>query len=124
MAIVLVGLGNVFYLAGVGAEMLIEGHLRNALGRNVMQRGINELRDHVIVCGYGRFGRVVADELRKNDCDLVVIDSDLAREEELKRAGIPYVIGSALDDHVLEQAGVTAPGRSWSRRRRTPTTSS
>lgn len=106
MALVLVGLGNVFYLASVAAEMVIEGHLRDVLGRNTMQRRINELRDHVIVCGYGRFGRVVADELRKNECPLVVVDSDQAREEELKRAGFPYVIGSALEDHVLEQAGL------------------
>jgi voltage-gated potassium channel len=106
MALVLVGLGNVFYLASVAAEMVIEGHLRNVLGRNAMQRRINELRDHVIVCGYGRFGRVVADEIRKNDCPLVVIDSDPAREEDLKRAGVPYVIGSALDDDVLTQAGL------------------
>jgi voltage-gated potassium channel len=106
MALVLVGLGNVFYLASVAAEMVIEGHLRDVLGRNTMQRRINELRDHVIVCGYGRFGRVVADEIRKNDCPLVVIDSDPAREEELKRATVPYVIGSALDDDVLAQAGL------------------
>jgi voltage-gated potassium channel len=106
MALILVGIGNVFYLASVGAEMVIEGHLRDVLGRNAMQRRINELRDHVIVCGYGRFGRVVADEIRKNDCPLLVIDVDPAREEELKRAGVPYLIGSALDDDVLAQAGL------------------
>ena len=106
MALILVGLGNVFYLASVAAEMVIEGHLRDVFGRNAMQRRINGLRDHVIVCGYGRFGRVVADEIRKNDNPLVVIDVDPAREEDLKRAGIPYLIGSALDDDVLAQAGL------------------
>ena len=106
MALVLAGLGNVFYMASVAAEMVIEGHLRDLLGRNAMQRRINELRDHVIVCGYGRFGRVVADELRRNQCDLVVVDVDPAREDELKRAGLSYLIGSALDDDVIEQAGV------------------
>jgi voltage-gated potassium channel len=106
MALILVGLGNVFYIASVAAEMVIEGHLRDVLGRNAMQRRINGLRDHVIVCGYGRFGRVVADEIRKNDSPLVVIDVDPAREEELKRAGVPYLIGSALDDDVLAQAGL------------------
>jgi voltage-gated potassium channel len=106
MALILAGLGNVLYLASVGAEMVIEGHLQDLLGRNAMQRRINELRDHVIVCGYGRFGRVVADELRKNACDLVVIDADPAREDELKRAGVLYLVGSALDDDVLERAGL------------------
>jgi voltage-gated potassium channel len=106
MALILVGLGNVFYLASVAAETVIEGHLRDVLGRNAMQRRINGLRDHVIVCGYGRFGRVVADEIRKNDQPLLVIDVDPAREEDLKRAGNPYLIGSALDDDVLAQAGL------------------
>jgi voltage-gated potassium channel len=106
MGLVLAGLGNVLYLVSVAAELVIEGHLRDLLGRSAMQRTINAMRDHVIVCGYGRFGRVVAEELRKNDCPLVVIDVDPAREEELKRAGVPYVIGSGQDDDVLEQAGI------------------
>jgi voltage-gated potassium channel len=106
MGLILAGLGNVLYLVSVAAELVIEGHLRDLLGRNVMQRSVNAMKDHVIVCGYGRFGRVVADELRKNECSLVVIDADPAREDELKRAGVPYVIGSALHDDVLEQAGI------------------
>jgi voltage-gated potassium channel len=106
MALILSGLGTVLYLASVGAEIVIEGHLRDLLGRNAMQRRIDALHGHVVVCGYGRFGRVVADELWKNQCDLVVVDSDPAREDELKRAGIPYILGSALDDETLEQAGI------------------
>ena len=106
MVLVLTGLGTVFYLASVGAEIVLEGHLRDLLGRNAMQRRISELREHIIVCGYGRFGRVVTDELRRNDCDVVVIDVDPAREDELKSAGVPYLIGSALADDVLERAGI------------------
>ena len=106
MALVLSGLGTVFYLASVGAEIVLEGHLRDLLGRNAMQRRISELREHVIICGYGRFGRAVADELRRNQCDVVVIDVDAAREDELKSAGVPYLIGSALTDEILERAGI------------------
>jgi voltage-gated potassium channel len=112
MVLVLTGLGTVFYLASVGAEIVLEGHLRDLLGRNAMQRRISELRQHVIVCGYGRFGRVVTDELRRNDCDVVVIDVDAAREDELKTAGVPYLIGSALADDVLERAASTMRARS------------
>jgi voltage-gated potassium channel len=105
--LVVTGLGIVFYLATVVAEIVIEGHLRDLLGRNAMQRRIDELRAHVIVCGYGRFGRVVANELRQqNGAAVVVIDADPAREDELKAAGILYVIGSALADDVLERAGI------------------
>jgi voltage-gated potassium channel len=106
VVLVLTGLGIVLYLVSVGAEAILEGHLRDMLGRNVMQRRIDALTGHVIVCGYGRFGRVVADELRRNKADVVVIDLDPAREAELKAADLPHVIGSALSDDVLERAGI------------------
>lgn len=104
--LVVSGLGTVLYLATVGAQMLIEGHLREFFGRTAMQRRTGQLSDHVIVCGYGRFGRVVAEELLSNGADVVVVDQDPALDTELKALGAPYLIGSALADDVLEQAGV------------------
>jgi voltage-gated potassium channel len=71
-----------------------------------MQRRIDQLHDHVIVCGYGRFGRVVTDELKRSGADVVVIDTDPEREESLKAAGVPYLIGSGLADDVLERVGI------------------
>ena len=106
MVLILSGLGTVLYLASVGAELLLEGQLAALLGRTAMKRRTDELRDHVIVCGYGRFGRVVTDELRRSEAAVVVIDSDPGREEELRAADVPYLIGSALADDVLERAGI------------------
>jgi voltage-gated potassium channel len=71
-----------------------------------MQRRIDQLIGHVIVCGYGRFGRVVADELRSGGAEVVVIDADPACEEDLKSLGVPHLIGSGLADDVLERAGI------------------
>jgi voltage-gated potassium channel len=71
-----------------------------------MQRRTEQISNHVIVCGYGRFGRVVTDELRRNGAELIVVDSDPELEAELKALGVPYVIGSALSDDVLERAGL------------------
>lgn len=106
VGIVLSGLGTLLYVAGVGAEMLLEGQLGDLFGRDAMQRRTDELRDHVIVCGYGRFGRVVTDELRRSGADVVVIDADPTREDDMKALGAPYLIGSALSDDVLERAGI------------------
>jgi voltage-gated potassium channel len=106
VVLLLSGLGTVLYLASVGAQMVLEGHLRDLLGRNAMQRRIDELHDHVIVCGYGRFGHAVADELRRGGAALVVVDSDPEREEELRAGNVPYLIGSGLADDVLERAGI------------------
>lgn len=100
------GVGTAFYLLTTVAELVIEGRLREFLGKTAMLRKIHQLEGHVIICGFGRFGRVVAEELLRNSVAVVVIDSDVAKEAELTRLGMLYVIGSALEDDVLERAAI------------------
>jgi voltage-gated potassium channel len=95
------------YLLGRFGQLVLEGRLRELLGRSAMEREIANLSGHVILCGYGRFGRAVADELLRAGADLLVIDSDPGLEEDLKRLRAPYVVGSALSDEILAIAGVT-----------------
>ncbi|MFZ0887034.1 MAG: potassium channel protein [Candidatus Binataceae bacterium] len=106
IVLIVTGVGTALYLFAVTAEMLIEGHLREYLGRTAMERKIHQLEGHVVICGYGRFGRVVAEELARNSIPLVAIDHDPAKEPELTQAGLPYLIGSALEDAVLEHAQI------------------
>ena len=72
-----------------------------------MRYKLAELRDHVVICGFGRMGRVIADEIQRSGTAMVVVERDAARESELIATGMTYVIGSALDDRVLELAGVS-----------------
>jgi voltage-gated potassium channel len=88
------------------AQALIETSLREMLTRRAMDRKIAELRDHVIICGYGRLGHVVAEEVARNSVPLVIVENDPAREPELHDAGHPFVIGSAVADDVLLRAGI------------------
>ena len=104
--LILTGVGAALYLLTTLAELVLEGRLRELLGRTAMEREIAALDGHVILCGYGRFGRAVAEELLRSDARVVVIDSDPHLEEELKRRKAPYLIGSALSDEVLERAGM------------------
>ncbi|HKH76589.1 MAG TPA: cation:proton antiporter [Rubrobacteraceae bacterium] len=64
------------------------------------------LKDHVVVVGYGRVGGFVARMLRRLDQRFVVIESDYARADEARVAGVPIVYGDATADAVLEAAGV------------------
>jgi len=73
-----------------------------------MNRKIHDLREHVIVCGFGRFGRAVVEELIRNTVPMVVIESDPAKQGELETAGALHVMGSALEDSVLDDAGVSS----------------
>jgi voltage-gated potassium channel len=106
IGLIVTGVGTALYLFAVVAELLIEGTLREYLGKTAMKHTIHQLERHVIVCGYGRFGKVVAEEISRNSIPVVVIDHDPARQEELARVGLPHVIGSALEDAVLEEVGI------------------
>jgi voltage-gated potassium channel len=106
MGLIVVGVGNAFYLFAVVAELLVEGRLREYLGATAMHRKIHDLKGHVIICGFGRFGRVVAEELLRNAIPIVVIDSDPAKGDELERLSVMHLVGDALRDDVLEDAGI------------------
>jgi voltage-gated potassium channel len=104
--LIMTGVGTALYLLSRLAELVIEGQLHELFGRNVMEREISRLENHVIVCGFGRFGRAVVEELLRSRSPLVIIDSDAAQEEDLASLAVPYLIGSALSDETLDHAGV------------------
>lgn len=106
MVLIVTGVGTVLYLLTSIGELVIEGRLREQLGATAMQRRIHHLKDHVIICGFGRFGRVVAEELINSSVPVVIIEPDAAKEAALARLGAPYLLASALDDAILEEAAV------------------
>ena len=109
MALLVLGMGVSFYFLSALTAFIIEGDLREALWRRRMARELNEMDRHYIVCGAGRTGRYVADELVAAGQRIVVIERDSARLERLhKRHGdaVIGVIGDATDDGVLRDAGV------------------
>jgi voltage-gated potassium channel len=106
MVLILGGVGAVFYLLSVLAEGVLEGHLRRLFMRSAMQKAIDKLEGHVIVCGYGRFGRVVVEEISRAKAPIVVVDQDPALEPELGASGLNFVIGSGSSDEVLQHAHV------------------
>jgi len=71
-----------------------------------MDKQIAALANHVIVCGFGRMGHVVAEELARNGVPIAIVENDPAREPALLAAGYPYVLGSAASDEVLLRAGI------------------
>jgi voltage-gated potassium channel len=76
IVLILTGVGTAYYVLAAVTEMVVGGQLRELFGKSVMVRKIQHLREHVIVCGYGRFGRVVVDELHRHGKTLVVIEID------------------------------------------------
>ncbi|MCC5637279.1 cation:proton antiporter [Nostoc sp. CHAB 5844] len=64
------------------------------------------IKDHIVVCGYGRVGKNLVKLLQQHDLPVVVIDQSESRIQQLRDAGVPYVYGNCVSFHVLETAGV------------------
>lgn len=71
-----------------------------------MQRRITELRDHHIVCAYGRVGRAACREFEADGVPFVVIEVKPELEEDLKRDGVLYLMGNSSSEAILRAAGI------------------
>ena len=103
IVLIVLGVGTALYTLGVIIETLLEGQLPEVFGRRRMERKITGMRDHVVVCGWGRVGRAIARDLAAMGAETVVVDNDPAR---LGHAPFSTVLGDATDDDVLDRAGV------------------
>ena len=88
------------------AAALVEGRIREVLGRRRMQRQINQLKDHLILCGYGRFGQITAAEITKADVPLVVIDCDESVLNDVEKDGLLGLLADATEEDALVKAGL------------------
>jgi len=103
MALIVVGVGTMLYTLTLIVQIVVEGHLRDLVGRKRMEKKIADMRDHSIVCGWGRVGRAVAEDLSAAGREVVVIDINPARVADIDLA---TVIGDATHDATLRNAGI------------------
>lgn len=106
VALIVLGVGTLFYALATMTELFVAGHLGDLLADRRMQRMIDSLTDHHIICGFGRVGRQVARDLRAARARYVVIDSNTENHERAKGLGVSFIEGDAADDAVLARAGI------------------
>ena len=104
--IVFIGVGFSLYVAGAVVQFMVEGRMRIILGRRRLDQKINRLKNHYIVCGYGRIGRVICRNLRRKPFDVVAIDKSPDLIPVMDGDGILYVAGDAADEASLIKAGI------------------
>jgi len=104
--LLVLGLGGVLYTAVVGLELAVDRLLGDDRQKKRMQRTIESLSGHTIVCGYGQVGATTWRRLRDEGVDAVVIDSDPKLIESALEAGALAITGDATHDGVLEVAGL------------------
>ena len=107
MLILISGLGVLGYLVGTLTQILVEGQLLRIMGRKKLERQINALKDHYIICGYGRMGRIVCEEIEKTKpTPMVVIDKDSSATTKIGEDGHLYILGDATEEECLLKAGI------------------
>ncbi len=106
MTVIVSGVGTMLYTLGIFGELLVDGQLARYARMRRMERRITDLKEHFIVCGYGRMGTRVAQEFRQLDTRFVVVESNPASLERLRSDDILYVEGDATSDESLLKAGI------------------
>lgn len=106
IVLIFVGVAVFGFLITRLTEAVIESGIRSALGRRKLFKDISQLKDHFILCGAGRVGLRVVDELNRKGVDFVVIEHDDQVAERLLTSGNLVLIGDATDETVLEGAQV------------------
>ena len=104
--LITLGVGFFLYVAGAVVQFMVEGQIRILFGRKRLDRHIGQLKDHYIVCGYGRIGRVLARKLVQKPVDLVVIEKDRDLVPKMESDRVLYVSGSATEEMNLIKAGI------------------
>lgn len=101
--IIILGVGTIAYAGGRGVQLLIETQL---FGRRRMNKKVQELKNHYIVCGFGRMGKYICEELRRSKVPFVVVEQEEPKIDVLKELDYLYVQGNATVDETLLRAGI------------------
>jgi voltage-gated potassium channel len=106
VVLIILGVGTLFYALVTVTEFFVAGHLAELLAERRMQRTIDSLSDHYLICGFGRVGQRVARRLEEAGEPFVVIDANPDVRDEMEDEGVLHVGGQASDDEVLCEAGI------------------
>jgi len=104
--VIVVGVSTAFYILGGLVQMMAEGEINRALGRRRLTRDIKRLADHVIICGFGRMGEILAHELERQGTDFVIIETDSERIAAAATLGYLALSDDSTEEEVLLNAGV------------------
>jgi len=106
IVLVFFGVGFTLYIAAAVVQFMVEGRIRIILGRRRLEKKIDRMKNHYIVCGYGRIGRVLCKNLKRKPLDLVVVEKNPELTSVMDADGVLYISGDAADEENLIRAGI------------------
>ena len=106
IALLICGVGLFLYIVGLLVELVVGGVASGVWEKRHMEARIGRLRDHRIICGYGRVGSRVADTLQTTGLEFVVVDANEDAIDRARTNGVPFLEADGADDQALKDAGI------------------
>ena len=106
IALMVLGCTGMIYLTAALVQFITLSQIQQLLGLTRMNKQIDDLHDHVVICGFGRTGSMLARELKAGKAQFVIIEPDHDRYVEAKELGYLVIHGDAAEEAVLKQAGI------------------
>lgn len=106
IALIMMGCTGIIFITGTLVQWLTEAQIQLALGGKRMEHEIDKLKNHAIICGFGRIGRMIATQLQAGGIPFVIVDQAPDRVAEVREAGFLTLQGEATDEGVLRAAGI------------------
>ncbi len=106
ISLIIFGVGVVAYTANNLIRFVLEGEIQKAMGRRKVEKRIQNMKEHYIVCGYGRMGSIICRELKSNKVPFVVIEKEpvvLDADDDTL-----IIAGDATKDDLLKEANIDA----------------
>jgi voltage-gated potassium channel len=104
--LIFLGIGIVAYSLGLVAQAMVLFQMREILGRRKLGMIKKSMKDHYIVCGYGRIGKTICQELIAHGIPVLVIDASQEMKSPFEELGIPYILDDATSEDVLMEAHI------------------
>lgn len=105
VAVILFGISAAGYTFGGFLQILLAGELEDAMGHRKMKQQIDKLSGHTIICGFGRIGRTLADDMARHHQKFVIIEQNEDSLAAAREAGYLCLHGDATEDEMLLAAG-------------------
>jgi voltage-gated potassium channel len=106
VVLVIFGVGTMLYTVGLVAQIMLEGRLMKLMGRGKMEKTIEKMSNHYIICGCGRIGMLIARELAAEKVPFVVMDNSPEVIQRIQEEGFVYFRGDSTHDKCLIGAGI------------------
>ena len=100
------GVGTAFYTATLLVAAIVEGGLHRRFQQRRFARMLEQLENHFILCGYGRIGAIIADELQRQEVPFIVVERDPGRSHQVMERGWLGVAADASQEEVLRRDGI------------------